>query len=257
MHVLTAAAINGIEPEAVTKEQRAAAKPVNFGSIYGMSAKGLSAAAWSGYGIELPEADAKLALDRFFAKYSGPAAVDARRTLTPCKRARRVMIGAGRVVENAWEAYPLGYPQMCNLPVQGICADCMMRAIALVHAELPGVLVAMVHDELLAEVPEADADATVETLKILPAPRFRRDLPRSTDARAGRRARRRQLGGAEVMPALRTVTLAHSPAALQRRAVGGGRQSGPDRAGNSAAACRNLCAQKLAAGKRAGNRSED
>jgi DNA polymerase-1 len=48
VHVLTAAAINGIEPEQVTKEQRATAKPVNFGSIYGMSAKGLSAAAWSG-----------------------------------------------------------------------------------------------------------------------------------------------------------------------------------------------------------------
>ena len=164
VHVLTAAAINGIEPEAVTKEQRAAAKAVNFGSIYGMSAKGLSAAAWSGYGIELPEADAKLALDRFFAKYSGLRQW-MRTHADQCKRARRVTIGAGRVVENAWEAYPLNYPQHCNLPVQGSCADCMMRAIALVHAELPGVLVAMVHDELLAEVPAADADATVEILK--------------------------------------------------------------------------------------------
>lgn len=37
VHALTAATINGIEPEMVTKDQRAAAKPVNFGSIYGMS----------------------------------------------------------------------------------------------------------------------------------------------------------------------------------------------------------------------------
>ena len=43
VHVLTAAAIAGIEPEEVTKEQRTAAKPINFGSIYGMSAKGLVA----------------------------------------------------------------------------------------------------------------------------------------------------------------------------------------------------------------------
>ena len=164
VHVLTAAAINGIEPEQVTKEQRAAVKPVNFGSIYGMSAKGLSAAAWSGYGIELPEADAKLALDRFFTKYAGLRRW-MREHADACKRARKVVIGAGRVVENAWEAYQLGYPQMCNLPVQGICADCMMRAIAMVHVELPGVLVAMVHDELLAEVPEADAAATVDTLR--------------------------------------------------------------------------------------------
>src|SRR5512147_528049 len=40
-----------------------------------------------------------------------------------------------------------------RLPVQGICADCMMWAIADVHAELGGALVAMVHDELIAEVP--------------------------------------------------------------------------------------------------------
>jgi DNA polymerase-1 len=165
VHVQTAAAINGIDPEAVTKEQRAAAKAVNFGSIYGMSAKGLAAAAWSGYGIELAEADAKAALDRFFDKYSGLRQW-MRSHANKCKRARRVVIGAGRVVENAWEGkYGLGYPQMCNLPVQGICADCMMRAIALVHAEVPGVLVAMVHDELLAEVPEDDADAAAATLK--------------------------------------------------------------------------------------------
>ncbi len=164
VHVQTAAAINGIHPEAVTKEQRAAAKAVNFGSIYGMSAKGLAAAAWSGYGIELAEADAKLALDRFFEKYSGLRQW-MRTHADACKRARRVTIGAGRVVENAWEPYPLGYTQMCNLPVQGICADAMMRAIAYVHTERPGVLVAMVHDELLAEVPAADADTTAEILK--------------------------------------------------------------------------------------------
>lgn len=82
-----------------------------------------------------------------------------------CKRARRVVIGAGRVVADAWEPYPLGFPQHCNLPIQGRCSDAMMRAIAYVHAERPGILVAMVHDELLAEVPETDADGTVETLK--------------------------------------------------------------------------------------------
>jgi DNA polymerase I len=165
VHVLTAAAINGIEPEAVTKEQRAAAKPINFGSIYGMSAKGLAASAWANYGIELSEADAKLALDRFFAKYAGLRKW-MRTHADECKRKRRVMIGAGRVVQNAWEGkYGLTYPQCCNLPVQGACADAMMRAIVLVHQELPSILVAMVHDELLAEVPEADAAATVETLK--------------------------------------------------------------------------------------------
>ena len=83
-----------------------------------------------------------------------------------CTRARQVAIGAGRVVENAWEGkYGLGYPQMCNLPVQGICADCIMRAIVEIHRRRPGMLVAMIHDELVAEVPEDRADDTAAVLR--------------------------------------------------------------------------------------------
>ena len=165
VHVLTAAAINGIAPEVVTKEQRAAAKAINFGSIYGMGPMGLVRNAWKQFGIELTEAEAKDALDRFFTKYSGLRRW-MREHADECKRTRKVTIGAGRVVENAWEGlHGLRYTQMCNLPVQGICADCMMLAIAYAHVELGGVLVAMVHDELLAEVPEADAATVAEKLK--------------------------------------------------------------------------------------------
>ncbi len=165
VHVLTAAAIADIAPVQVTKQQRAAAKPINFGSVYGMSAKGLVASAWSSYGVVMTEAEARGALDRFFTRYS-----DLRQWMRThadqCKRERQVMIGAGRVVENAWEGkWGLGYPQMCNLPVQGICADCMMRAIAEVHRRRPGILGAMMHDELLAEVPEDRADEAVVVLR--------------------------------------------------------------------------------------------
>ena len=158
MHVLTAAAIADIEPEEVTKEQRTAAKPINFGSIYGMSAKGLVASAWSSYGVVMTEPEAKGALDRFFTMYSGLRQW-MRTHADECKRARQVVIGAGRVVENAWEGkYGLGYPQMCNLPMQGICADCIMRAIDKTHKRIPGILVSMVHDELLVEVIDSRAE---------------------------------------------------------------------------------------------------
>ena len=49
VHILTAAAINGIDPEVVTKEQRAAAKPVNFGSIYGTPFRGSTDRSPRGY----------------------------------------------------------------------------------------------------------------------------------------------------------------------------------------------------------------
>jgi DNA polymerase I-like protein with 3'-5' exonuclease and polymerase domains len=52
-----------------------------------------------------------------------------------------------------------------------------MRAIAYVHAERPGVLVAMVHDELLAEVPEGEAGATVDILKSCPTRAFEETFP--------------------------------------------------------------------------------
>ena len=59
---------------------------------------------------------------------------------------------------------------MCNLPIQGICADALMRAIILVNdrmeeAGIGGGLVAAVHDELLIEVPEGDAERARDILE--------------------------------------------------------------------------------------------
>jgi hypothetical protein len=50
-----------------------------------------------------------------------------------CKARGYVLIGAGRVVEATWEKDVDGrllFTRCCNLPVQGICADAMLRAIA-------------------------------------------------------------------------------------------------------------------------------
>jgi DNA polymerase I len=68
------------------------------------------------------------------------------------------------VVEAAWEpSGRLSFPQCCNLPIQGVCADAMLRALAMTHARLRraairGGIVACVHDELLLEVSEDDAE---------------------------------------------------------------------------------------------------
>jgi DNA polymerase I len=161
-HRTNAAEITGLPLEQVTDEQRAAAKPVAFGSIYGISPKGLVAAAWNGYRIELSEADARLALERFFARYSQLRRW-MRKNFEQCQRENIIRIGCGRVVEAAWEQSCIRYTQACNLPIQGICADAMMRAIILVHDSLKnenidGGLVAAVHDELLLEVSEVDAE---------------------------------------------------------------------------------------------------
>jgi DNA polymerase-1 len=163
LHRENAAAIAGVSVDEVNKDQRSAAKPVGFGSIYGMGAAGLSAAAWNGYGIEMSVADAELALARFFTKYHRMKAW-MRRQADQCRHRGVIEIGTGRVVEAAWEPEgQLRYTLCVNAPIQGICADCAMRAMIGIYRDLAafgiaGGLVAVVHDELILEVLEDDAE---------------------------------------------------------------------------------------------------
>jgi DNA polymerase-1 len=111
----------------------------------------------------MTQAEAKKSLDAFCRRF--PTLNRWRRKhAAVCKAQGCVRIGSGRVVEAAWEpGGHISFPQACNLPVQGICADAMLRAIVLVHrrfvaAGIRGGLVASVHDELLAEVAEDDTE---------------------------------------------------------------------------------------------------
>ena len=93
-----------------------------------------------------------------------------------------MLIGVGRVVEAAWEPYGLSFPQCCNLPVQGIAADAMLRALPLVHKRLRdegirGGLVASVHDELLLEVHEKDTAIAAEILHLTMVDAFKTTFP--------------------------------------------------------------------------------
>jgi DNA polymerase-1 len=170
LHAQNAAAIAGVEPEAVTPEQRQAAKAVSFGSLYGIGPRRLVENAFADYGVELTIEEASRALDTFFSRFPQLAQWRADNAQT-CQSQGFVRIGAGRLVKAEWEpGGQLSFPQCCNLPIQGICADAMLRAITLVHARLSnskvrGGLVATVHDELLAEVHENDVPRAAEILQ--------------------------------------------------------------------------------------------
>jgi DNA polymerase-1 len=170
LHRETAAAIAGVPIEKVTPEIRQAAKAVVFGSVYGIGPRALAEDAFASYGIPMTEPEAKHALTAFFRRF---ATLDRWRqdNANLCERRGHVRIGVGRLVKAAWEpGGRISFPQACNLPVQGICADAMLRAIALVDAHfaqagIRGGLVASVHDELLCEVVEADAEKAREILE--------------------------------------------------------------------------------------------
>jgi DNA polymerase I len=162
LHEITAAAMASVKPSSVTKEQRGRAKPVNFGSIYGMGAEGLAAAAWNGYRVEMTIKEADNALRAFFRNFPTLKRW-MRQHADRCQQRRHIVIGSGRVVENAWEPKGIRYTQCCNLPVQGICADVMMRAVAAVYDRLrteghDAIMVAQIHDELILETDEQVAD---------------------------------------------------------------------------------------------------
>ncbi len=170
LHAQNAAAIAGVSLDQVSKEQRTAAKAVSFGSLYGISAKGLVRAAFKDYKIEMTEIEAQIALDTFFSRFPQLASWRAD-NYDRIQQQGFVRIGAGRVVEAAWEWQgQISFPQCCNLPIQGICADAMLRAITIAHARMSaarvrGGLVATRHDELLAEVAAEDAERARDVLQ--------------------------------------------------------------------------------------------
>ena len=162
LHRLAASAITGRSYDAVTDDERKAAKPVNFGWLYGISARALAENAFADYDIEMSEQRAQRALDSYGQKYR---VLDQWRhdQVKRCLPRGRIDIGCGRVLRAAWEVEQAGHltkNQCYNIPVQGICADLLLRAMILVHQRLAGLdaqIVNCSHDEILVEASEKDA----------------------------------------------------------------------------------------------------
>lgn len=170
LHKDTAARINRIAIGEVSAQQRQVGKTINFATIYGGGPKTLVAQIFLELGILLSEAEARQMQEAFWAPF--PAALRWRLdNHERCKRQGYVRIGCGRTVEARWEASrELSFAQHCDLPIQGICADAMLRAVTLTHARLRqlginGGLIATIHDELVVEAVGAEAAAAAMILQ--------------------------------------------------------------------------------------------
>jgi DNA polymerase-1 len=165
VHAETAARIAGVAVAEVSPAQRDGAKPINFGAIYGQGPAGLRESAFLNYGVQMSLDDAEHACQRFRETYHVlyQGLWDNYRR---CKSRGYILISEGRIVKAEWETQAGGrlkFTTCCNLPIQGSCANAMLRALTWIHARLKqarirGGLVATVHDELLLEVPEDDAE---------------------------------------------------------------------------------------------------
>jgi len=169
VHRRTAAEVFGLAPAAVGDDERRAAKAINFGLIYGMSAFGLARQ----LGIERGRADDYIA--RYFDRYPGVKAyMD--RTRAQAHDAGFVETLFGRRLYlpeiNSRQAARRQYAERTaiNAPMQGTAADIIKRAMIGVDAWLatshfPARMIMQVHDELVFEVPTGHAGALGEEVR--------------------------------------------------------------------------------------------
>jgi len=192
IHAMTASEMFGVPIEGMDQSVRRKAKAINFGIIYGISAFGLANQLGIGRG------EAGDYINTYFERFPGikdymeAMKVEARRT-------GYVSTLFGRKIH---------YPEIntknpslrgnyeraaINAPIQGSAADIIRRAMirmadALDEAGLSARMLLQVHDELIFEAPEDEADKTMEiaqsVMERAPEPALRLRVPLKVDARA-------------------------------------------------------------------------
>ncbi|MHB8834317.1 MAG: DNA polymerase I [Candidatus Methylomirabilia bacterium] len=166
IHARTAALMFGGEAAAVTGEQRRAAKAINFGIIYGMGAYGLSQQ------LGIDQKQAKEFIERYFERYPG-VRVWLDRTIEEARRAGYVETLLGRrrylpeITSTNRSVAQFAERMAINTPVQGTAADMIKQAMLAIDHELEKgqLMVLQIHDELLFEVPEGEADRLVAMVR--------------------------------------------------------------------------------------------
>jgi DNA polymerase-1 len=160
IHAATAAKVFHVSIADVTREQRSAAKAVNFGIIYGQSAFGLA------QNLQISRTEAKQIIDAYFEQYPSiksymdKVIAQAREhgyVETIMKRRRYLpdIHSANAVVRGYAERNAI------NAPIQGSAADIIKMAMVAVHeamskAKLQSRMILQVHDELVFDVHQTE-----------------------------------------------------------------------------------------------------
>jgi DNA polymerase-1 len=160
MHRLNAARFTGIAREEVVEADRAKAKRTGFGVLYGIGSRGLVATLWAAHRIEIDTAEAQGLIDAFYAAYPRLRQWQ-QETYEVAGSTGVIRSVLGRPLRADWEPRGLRWQLTCNFPVQGSAADVMNTAMVRVHDAIYGRdawMVLQVHDELVVECAETDAD---------------------------------------------------------------------------------------------------
>ncbi len=170
IHKAVAAEVFGTTPEQVTREQRNTAKMVNFGIVYGITQYGLARR----LGPDVTNSQAQQIIDDYKQRFQS---IDT--FLQECmQKALRdgyveTILGRRRAIPQITDRNPmrrsLGERMAINTVVQGSAADLIKLAMIDLFRALPDAMpsakmILQIHDELVFEVPEADAEAACELI---------------------------------------------------------------------------------------------
>ncbi|MCI9036901.1 MAG: DNA polymerase I [Oscillospiraceae bacterium] len=167
-HTVTASHVFGVPLPQVTVQMRRAAKAVNFGIVYGISAFSLS------QDLGVTVADAKAYMDAYFARFPGVKQymdgvierAKAEGYVETLFHRRRAL---PEIKSSNYSMRSFGERVALNMPIQGTAADIIKLAMVKVSERLKqeglaAKLIMQVHDELIVECPEAEAAAVQELL---------------------------------------------------------------------------------------------
>jgi DNA polymerase-1 len=194
IHAMTASEVFGVPMEGMDPMVRRKAKAINFGVIYGISAFGLANQ------IDVSRSEAKAFIDAYFEKFPGILAyMDKMKTEAADKGYVETIFGRRAHFPSIRDKNPnmrqFAERQAINAPIQGAAADVIRRAMirmpgALAKAGLDARMLLQVHDELVFEVPEAQADDLIAlTQKVMGDachPALELSVPLVVDANAGK-----------------------------------------------------------------------
>ena len=190
IHTITAAQVFGVARSEVTPLMRRSAKAVNFGIVYGISPFSLS------QDIGVTRAEAKAYMEKYFEYDSGVHAY----MTQGVERAKAdgyvsTLMGRRRwlpeLKSSNFNLRSFGERVALNAPIQGTAADiiklAMIRVRDRLKAEgLEGRLVLQVHDELIVECPESEAETVCKLVEEEMAGVAALSVPLLAETHAGR-----------------------------------------------------------------------
>ncbi|MBN1506237.1 MAG: DNA polymerase I [Sedimentisphaerales bacterium] len=189
IHRFVASQIYSVPLEQVTGDMRSRCKTVNFGIIYGQGAQGLART------IHISPTEAKHFIEQYFARYGSIRAF-----IEECiARARRTghaetILGRKRRIADIKSKNPGRRAQAerlaVNTVIQGSAADLIKLAMLAIHRRieaehLPIKMILQVHDELVFELPAAEADQHGKWISEAMAGAIRFDVPIKVDTTCG------------------------------------------------------------------------